>query len=55
MTRRHCLTLKDGLGNLSLYHSLLLILYCSTHTDRGTYPRTFIRHRQAPLDQNYLP
>ena len=49
MTRHHCLTLKDGLGNLSLYHSLLLILYCSTHTDRSTYPRTFIHHRQALL------
>ena len=42
MTRCHCSILKDGLGNLSLYHSLLLILYCSTHTDsplltRSTY------------------
>jgi len=55
MTRRYCSTLKDGLGNLSICHLLLLILYCSTHTDRSTYLRTFIRYRQAPLDQNYLP
>jgi len=54
-TCHYCSTLKDGLGNLSICHSLLLILYCSTHTDRSTYPRTFISHRQAPLDQYYLP
>jgi len=55
MTRRHCSPVKDRLGNLSILHLLSLILYCSTHTDRSTHLQTFIHHRQAPLDQNYLP
>ena len=49
MTRHHCSTLKDELGNLSLYHSLLLILYCSTHTDRSTCPRSTVYDTDSPL------
>jgi len=42
MTHCHCSPVKDQLGNLSISHLLLLILYCSTHIDsplltRSTY------------------